>query len=158
MKILRSATIAIGVFLTAAGPAGTAVSPDSSTDQPSKVTLQHIEYPGDGYDTSVVRTELPANLIAPVHTHPGIEIMYIVKGGGTLSVRGQPDRRLGPGDSALIAPATPHSIRVGSEPTEIISTYVLTKGLPAMTIVSNLTGSTIEKSRPALPRGPSTSN
>jgi quercetin dioxygenase-like cupin family protein len=53
-----------------------------------------------------------------------------VSGVGALSVKGQPDRDLKPGDGFQIPPEVPHGFRNGPEASRIAATLVVEKGKP----------------------------
>ena len=59
---------------------------------PTLITLHRAEFPGDRYATVMVLIENAAG--APPHTHPGLEMTYILDGEFTLSVDGRAERRL----------------------------------------------------------------
>ena len=125
---LRTAAVVLAAFITTplyaqttiAGPAG------------GKAVLQDIPYPEPGYATEITRSLVPPNGRAALHSHPGIESGYIVRGGGVLHVQGLPDRTMRPGDSTVVPPDTPHWFVNGDQLTEIVSTYVLERGKPQM--------------------------
>jgi quercetin dioxygenase-like cupin family protein len=92
--------------------------------------LQKTEYPGDKYVCVLVEVEIDANAVVPRHTHPGVESGYFTAGGGTLSVKGQPDRVIKTGDGFQIPPETPHSVRNGAEKSRVAITYIVEKDKP----------------------------
>jgi quercetin dioxygenase-like cupin family protein len=96
-----------------------------------KTTLQDTPFPPPVYHTATVRTVVdPGGEVAP-HTHPGIEMGYVLKGHATLNVRGQPSRSLASGDSFSIPPRTVHSVlNAGPGALTMLSTYVVDKGQP----------------------------
>jgi quercetin dioxygenase-like cupin family protein len=95
-----------------------------------RTILQQTDGPTEGYVTIIARAEILPNAIVMRHTHPGIESAYVVQGGGTLSVKGQSDRVVVPGDAFQIPQYTPHGLRNGEAATIIAGTYVLEKGKP----------------------------
>jgi quercetin dioxygenase-like cupin family protein len=115
----------------AVGLVASAVEADAQ-GQPgfSRTVLQKIEYPGDKYVSVLVAVEIEPNALVARHTHPGVESSYLVAGGGTLSVKGQPDRVLKPGDGFQVPPEVPHSLRNGSEKTRIAATFIVEKDKP----------------------------
>jgi quercetin dioxygenase-like cupin family protein len=102
--------------------------------QPSavhKTTLQDTPFPPPVYHTVTVKTLVdPGGEVAP-HTHPGLEMGYVLDGQATLNVSGQPLRSLGAGDSFTIPPRTVHSVQnTGPGPLTMLSTYVVELGQP----------------------------
>lgn len=55
---------------------------------------------------------------------------YFVSGGGTLMVKGQPDREVKAGDSYLVPADTPHEFKNGAMPAKLLVTYVVDKDKP----------------------------
>jgi quercetin dioxygenase-like cupin family protein len=70
----------------------------AQTDTVHKTTLQDVPFPPPIYHTATVRTEVDAGGEVAPHTHPGVEMGYILEGQAELSVR---DNRRAP-----LAPAT----------------------------------------------------
>ena len=96
----------------------------------SRKILRKTEYPDDKYVCVLVEVEIDPDAIVPRHTHPGVESGYVVAGTSTLSVNGQPDRVISPGDGFQIPPDTPHSVRNGSQKTRVVATYIVEKDKP----------------------------
>jgi quercetin dioxygenase-like cupin family protein len=92
--------------------------------------LQKTEYPGDKYVCVLAEVEIEQNAVVPRHTHPGVESAYFMAGGGTLSVKGQPDRVVKAGEGFQIPPETPHGVRNGAEKSRVIITYIVEKDKP----------------------------
>jgi quercetin dioxygenase-like cupin family protein len=101
-----------------AQPAGVARTVIQSTDLDEK----HV--------TILMVIELAPGASIARHTHPGIESAYVMEGGVELSVQGQPDRLVKPGEGFQVRPNTPHSARNGDRPTKAAITYVVEKGKP----------------------------
>jgi quercetin dioxygenase-like cupin family protein len=120
-----SCAICAGVGLLAA-------SVDAAAQPPgfTRKILQKTEFPGDKYVMVLVEVEIEANALVPRHTHPGVESAYIAAGSSTLSVKGQPDRVVNPGDGFQIPPEVPHSVRNGPEKSRVVVTYVVEKDKP----------------------------
>jgi quercetin dioxygenase-like cupin family protein len=96
----------------------------------TRKVVQKTEYPGDKYVCVLMEIEIDANAIVARHTHPGVESSYIVSGGSTLSVKGQPDRVLKAGEGFQIPPEVPHSVRNGPEKSRIVATFIVEKDKP----------------------------
>jgi len=92
--------------------------------------LQKIEYPGDKYACVLIEVTIEPNGIVARHTHPGVESSYLASGGITLSVKGQPDRVLNPGDSFQIPPEVPHAAKNGPEKSVVVASYTVEKDKP----------------------------
>jgi quercetin dioxygenase-like cupin family protein len=120
---------------TAVGLVASSVEADAQA--PAGITrtiLQKTEYPGGGkYVSILAMADIDANALVARHTHPGVESSFVVSGGGTLSVKGEPDRVLKAGDGFQIPPEVPHSLRNGAEKSRIAVTYIVEKDKPLAT-------------------------
>jgi len=103
-KILLTLTI---VAFTGAGIA--IASKAASSARPCK----GANFP-DGYRHRYRAAELAAGVSAGRHTHPGLEIGYVLEGEVDLLVDGQPARHLKAGDSWQIPAGTPHDAKVSA--------------------------------------------
>jgi quercetin dioxygenase-like cupin family protein len=92
--------------------------------------LQKTEYPGRRFVCVLVEVDIEPNGVVPRHTHPGVESSYLVSGGCTLSVQGQPDRVLKAGEGFQVPPEVPHSVRNGSEASRVAATFIVEKDKP----------------------------
>jgi mannose-6-phosphate isomerase-like protein (cupin superfamily) len=60
----------------------------------------------------------------PLHRHPGFTEAYVVQAGILELRRGDELLRLGPGDTAVVPPGTPHAFRVcGGEPARWLNVF-----------------------------------
>jgi quercetin dioxygenase-like cupin family protein len=82
---------------------------------------------------------LPAGTAVGFHTHPGDEVGYVLKGPLVLKTKGQPDRILKTGDTFFNARGVVHSLATvpGSEGGTALSTWIIDKGEPLATPVTN---------------------
>ncbi|GGK06375.1 cupin domain-containing protein [Pseudomonas matsuisoli] len=133
--------MALAINRAALGGALTLLALFASTpaiaDKPTAVArtlLAKMDYP-EGYTTSVLRIEIPANVQIPVHQHPGIESVYVLEGGGTSLIEGQPDEEVKPGMTTIVPPKTPHGFKNGPHKTVVVSTFVVEKGKPVMEVL-----------------------
>jgi quercetin dioxygenase-like cupin family protein len=96
---------------------------------PTLTNLARAEYPDDRYVTLMVLIENAAG--APRHTHPGLELTYVLEGEGILQVDGRPDQRFRSGDCIQVPPGLPHSIQaVGDRPGRALQFLVIDKDRP----------------------------
>ena len=96
-----------------------------------KTTLQDQPFPPPVYQSVTVRTVVDAGGEVLPHTHPGVEMGYVLDGSAVLRVAGQPPRPLSAGDSFAIQARTVHSVQnAGSGPLTMLSTYIVDKGQP----------------------------
>jgi len=98
-----------------------------------RTPLQKADFP-DGYSTVTVSAELAPGASAGRHTHPGVEIGYVLEGEVDLIIQGQETKRLKAGDSWQIPAGTPHDAKtVGDKPLKFIGIYIVDKTKPLAT-------------------------
>src|ERR1700716_4525331 len=111
-------------------------APPAMTQQTANIKrtpLQKFDVPGANYETVIGLAEIAPNANIGRHTHPGIEGGYLIEGGMTLMVEGQPPKEIKPGDSWQIPPGTIHDAKAGSGGAKVIASYVVEKGKPLAT-------------------------
>jgi quercetin dioxygenase-like cupin family protein len=85
---------------------------------------------GDDEGTTPVRTGIQTSqpgYVAPMHSHPYIEILHILDGVAEAWVEGRENEkiRLEKGDTIAMPPNLPHSFRVvGDQPMRLLGTHV----------------------------------
>jgi quercetin dioxygenase-like cupin family protein len=125
----RSVALAIAALLVSTGAFAQA-------NAVHRAPLQEQAYPAPGYHSVTVKTTIDQGGTVLPHTHPGIEMSYILDGQGVLKIQGQPDRTLSSGDSFAIPAVAVHSLtNTGQGTLTIITTYVLEKDKPLATPV-----------------------
>ena len=88
---------------------------------------------GDDEGTTPVRTGIQTSepgYVAPVHSHPYVEILHILDGTAEAWLEGRESEKivLERGDTIALPPGVPHSFRVvGSEPLRLLGTHVSPK-------------------------------
>jgi quercetin dioxygenase-like cupin family protein len=95
--------------------------------------ISQIEIPGLDYIVVQVMAFTIAGGVVARHTHPGVESSYILEGEADLLVEGQPDRHVKAGDSFLVPPNTPHTLKNGPAPAKVLVTFVVQKNKPLAT-------------------------
>ncbi|GAC1518943.1 MAG: cupin domain-containing protein [Vulcanimicrobiaceae bacterium] len=103
----------------------------------ARTVLQKIDYPGETNASMLVAVEIAPGVKVPLHTHPGIEMSYVLEGDGVFSVEGQPDRHVKAGDSFQVPPGKPHSFvnAASDKAVKLVLTYVVDKDKPLVTPV-----------------------
>jgi quercetin dioxygenase-like cupin family protein len=95
-----------------------------------RTPLQKAEFP-DGYNTVSGIAEIPAGGSAGRHTHPGIEMGYLLEGEADLLIDGKPDQHLKAGDSYSIPAGVVHDAKVhGDKALKVLGVYVVDKTKP----------------------------
>jgi quercetin dioxygenase-like cupin family protein len=88
---------------------------------------------GDDEGTTPLRTGIQTaqpGYVAPVHSHPYLEILHILEGEALAWIDGQEDRavRLRRGDTIALPPDTPHAFRVvGDQVLRLLGTHASPK-------------------------------
>ncbi len=117
--------ILLGVAVVAF--AGVAIAQQSSI---KRTPLQKAEFP-DGYATISGIAEIPVGGSAGRHTHPGVEMGYLLEGEADLIVEGRPDQHLKAGESYMIPAGTVHDAKVhGDKALKVLGVYVVDKTKP----------------------------
>jgi quercetin dioxygenase-like cupin family protein len=95
-----------------------------------RTPLQSVEFPA-GYTVVSGIAEIAPGHCAGRHTHPGVEVTYIMEGAAVLKMEGQPDRVVKAGESFQVPPNTPHdACTMEGEVFKVLATYIVEKGKP----------------------------
>lgn len=108
----------------------------STASAASRIELMRREVPGaSDHEAVMFLLSLPPGAAAPVHTHPGIGIGYVLEGVYESQYEGEELKRFTAGEPIYDLAQTPHLIaRNGSrtEPLRFIMTFVVKKGEPTI--------------------------
>jgi quercetin dioxygenase-like cupin family protein len=119
--------VAVGVLVAPSLPSSAAAQAPAA----HRTTLQDQPFPPPKYHTVTIRMVVDPKGGVPPHTHPGVEMAYVLAGQAVLIVQGGPPRSLTAGDSFAMPMGTVHSLRNGGpEPLAVLSTYVVDKSKP----------------------------
>jgi quercetin dioxygenase-like cupin family protein len=101
-----------------------------------RTDLQRHDLSVPGREVVQVRVEFDPGYLAPKHTHPGEEIIYVLEGRIEYYIDGQPTVITKPGDVLFVPAGTIHSAKnVGSTNGAELSTYIVEKGKPLVSVV-----------------------
>jgi quercetin dioxygenase-like cupin family protein len=96
-----------------------------------RIDLQRHDLGVPGREVIQVRVELAPGAVAPKHSHPGEEIIYVLEGTFEYEVEGKPAMTLKAGDVLFIPHGTVHAAKnVGSVTAAELATYIVEKGKP----------------------------
>ncbi len=133
LAILVFSVAATAAYAQYGGPSPTPLS----VATPSAITrtiLQTASYPGDQYQTIQAYVVIAPGATAASHTHPGVELGYVIDGEMDIYVQGQPKRHVKAGDSFMNPAGVPHgAINSSMHPVKILSVYVVDKSKPLAT-------------------------
>jgi quercetin dioxygenase-like cupin family protein len=101
-----------------------------------RTDLQRHDLSAPGREVLQVRVDFDPGFVAPRHTHPGEEIIYVLEGTLEYHIDGQPTATVKPGDVLFVPAGTIHSVKnIGSSNGAELATYVVEKGKPLITLV-----------------------
>ena len=110
----------------------------ASAQQPgiTRTDLQRHDLSVPGREVIQVRVGIAPGMVAPNHTHPGEEIIYVLEGTLEYEVEGTPPVTLKAGDVLFVPAGAIHVAKnVGSSNAAELATYVVEKGKPLLTLV-----------------------
>jgi quercetin dioxygenase-like cupin family protein len=95
-----------------------------------RTELQRHDLSAPGREVIQVRVDFDPGFVAPRHTHPGEEIIYVLEGTLEYQIAGKPVT-VKPGDVLFVPAGTVHSVKnIGSGNGAELATYVVEKGKP----------------------------
>jgi quercetin dioxygenase-like cupin family protein len=113
----------------------------ASAQQPGtrRINLQRHDLSVPGREVVQVIVELDPGVTSSRHTHPGEEIVYVLEGAPLeYQLDGKAPVTLRPGDVLFIPAGTIHTAKnVGSRKGAELATYIVEKGKPLLTEVSD---------------------
>src|SRR5262249_53135915 len=102
----------------------------------TRTDLQRHDLSIAGWETIQARVDIAQGALAPKHTHPGEEIIYVLRGTLEYDVAGKPPATLKAGEVLFIPAGVAHSAKnVGTGTASELATYVVEKGKPLITLV-----------------------
>ena len=134
MKTIRMMAVAVAVLF-----AGNGLALDvAQAQQPGvkRTDLQQHDLSVPGREVVQVRVDIAPGVLAPNHSHPGEEIVYVIEGLLEYQIEGRPPVTLRAGEVLFIPAGTIHSAKnVGSVNAAELATYIVEKGKPLVTLV-----------------------
>jgi quercetin dioxygenase-like cupin family protein len=131
MKSIR--TLAVAVLIVGSGLALQAARVQRPGTK--RTELQRHDLSPPGREVVQVRVDFDPGYVAPRHTHPGEEIIYVLEGTLEYQIEGKPLATVKPGDVLFVPAGTIHSVKnIGSGNGAELATYVVDKGKPLITL------------------------
>ena len=94
----------------------------------SRTPLKSIDFP-EGYTTTSGITEIAPHRSAGRHTHPGVDIGYVVEGEMVLRIDGMPEQTVKAGEPYLIPAGVPHDVfNRADKPMRAFGVFVVERG------------------------------
>ncbi len=144
--LLRTSGVAAAGALGAALPASAAVADPSRADAAptaaagdptegvTRTLLQEHPSPAEGWEAVQTLVQIPRHKESGRHSHPGVEVGYIIRGDVLMEFDDRPPLRLRTGDPFFIPNGAIHNARnVGKVTTMMLSTYVVDDTKPLVT-------------------------
>ena len=126
--------IVSSLLLLAAGATGIVLKEQQPGSK--RTLLQQHDLSVPGREVIQVRVDFDPGYVAPRHTHPGEEIIYVLEGTLEYQIEGQPTATVKPGDVLFVPAGAIHSAKnVGTGNGAELATYVVEKGKPLITLV-----------------------
>jgi quercetin dioxygenase-like cupin family protein len=131
MKTTR--IMALAVLLVASGLALHAAQVQQSGIKRTDALRHDLSVPGQ--EVIQVRVDIPPGVLAARHSHPGVEIAYVLEGSLEYQFDGKPPVTLKAGKALFIPAGTIHSAKnVGSGNGAELATYIVEKGKPLVVL------------------------
>ena len=130
MKTFRTIVVALAVLFAGNGLA--------QAQQPGvkRTDLQQHDLSVPGREVVQVRVDIAPGVLAPDHSHPGEEIVYVIEGSLEYRLEGKAPVTLKAGEVLFIPAGAIHSAKnVGSVNGAELATYIVEKGKPLITVV-----------------------
>ncbi|MGH4030024.1 cupin domain-containing protein [Actinomycetota bacterium Odt1-20B] len=100
----------------------------------TRTLLQEHPSPAEGWEAVQTLVRIPRHKESGRHSHPGIEVGYIIQGDVLMEFDDGPPLRLSTGDPFFIPDGAIHNARnVGTVTTKMLSTYVVDETKPLVT-------------------------
>jgi len=100
---------------------------------PTRTILQQTDAPGSNYTVVLALTEIAGGKVAARHTHPGVEISYLLEGECDFVIEGLGKKHIKAGESFRLESGVKHSVINGPGTTKILAVYTIQKGAPLAT-------------------------
>ena len=100
-----------------------------------RTDLQQYDLSIPGREVVQVRVDIAPGVVAPNHSHPGEEIIYVIEGALEYQVEGKSPVTLKAGEVLFIPHGTNHAAKnVGTGNAAELATYIVEKGKPLVVL------------------------
>jgi quercetin dioxygenase-like cupin family protein len=125
-----AATLALGASAALAAVSEARAQPAANPGV-TRADLQRHDLSIPGREAMQVRVDFAPGAVAARHSHPGEEIVYVLKGALEYRLDAKAPVTLRAGDVLFIPAGAIHGVtNVGKEPASELATYVVEKGKP----------------------------
>ncbi|TBO40697.1 cupin domain-containing protein [Pedobacter kyonggii] len=99
----------------------------------SRIPLQRHDLSIPGWEAVQVRIDFDKGAAFGMHTHPGEEVIYVLKGTFIYEVEGKGQVKLKAGDTLFIPAGVAHAAKnIGKNKAIELATYIVEKGKPIL--------------------------
>ena len=104
----------------------------------TRTDLQQHDLSISGREVVQTRVDIAPGVLAPRHSHPGEEIVYVIEGTLEYRLDGKPPVTLKAGEVLFIPSGAIHSAKnVGKDNAAELATYIVKKGRPLSVLASS---------------------
>jgi quercetin dioxygenase-like cupin family protein len=129
------ATPILGAAMLIVGSVGALNTVQAQQAGSKRTVLQQHDLSAPGREVIQVRVDFDPGYVAPRHSHPGEEVIYVIEGTLEYQIEGQPTRTVKPGDVLFVPAGAIHSVKnIGTGKGAELATYVVEKGKPLITL------------------------
>lgn len=97
----------------------------------TRTVLERGDIAVPGREAILGRTNVLAKGSSGWHTHPGLELSYMIEGALTIEFKGRPTQTVKAGESFTIPADAVHNVtNYGTTPVVLIATYIVEKDKP----------------------------
>jgi quercetin dioxygenase-like cupin family protein len=125
--MLRKAVFAVSALTLICAASAPSAAP-SNGYVPKRTILQQTDVPGSNMTVILAVTDIEANQTAARHTHPGVEISYVLAGAADFIVEGKGTFHVAAGNSFRLESGVKHTVKNGPALTKILAVYTIPKG------------------------------
>jgi quercetin dioxygenase-like cupin family protein len=125
----------IAVAVLIAGSGLTLHTTEAQQPGVKRTDLQQHDLSLPGREVIQVRVDIAPGVLAPNHSHPGEEIVYVIEGLLEYQLQGKQPVTLKAGEVLFIPAGTIHSAKnVGNDNAAELATYIVEKGKPLVVL------------------------
>jgi quercetin dioxygenase-like cupin family protein len=131
MKTTRIVATAASLFAAAFLPLNVALTQAPGN---TRIDLQRNDLSVPGREAIQVLVQFAPDVLAPRHSHPGEELVYVVEGALEYRLDGRPPVTVKAGEVLFIPAGAIHAVKnVGNGTAAELATYIVEKGKPLLT-------------------------
>lgn len=100
-----------------------------------RTDLTHNDLGDSVHEVIQARVDFDPGVASPNHSHPGVEVAYVIEGTFEYRLKGRDPVILKAGESLYIPAGTPHiATNIGDGKASELATYIVRKGAPLLVL------------------------